>query len=237
MSKVSICIPAYNQPEAFQRALISINNQTYRDFEVIVTDDFTDASISGIVEKYKSELDITYIKNEDRLGTPKNWNEATRAASGDYIKILHHDDWFSNSDSLKKFVDILDRNPDSDFAFCSSINCDVKKNVLSINAPTKIAVDNISKDPTILFLANIIGSPSATIYRKKYQLEFDVAVRYVVDFDFYIRYLLFNPNISFLNEGLVYITNKSPYQVTHEFIWNRRETIFEYLYEYNKFNG
>jgi glycosyltransferase involved in cell wall biosynthesis len=37
--KISICIPAYKQADKLEKLLHSIENQTYRDFEVIVTDD------------------------------------------------------------------------------------------------------------------------------------------------------------------------------------------------------
>ncbi|MCX7010103.1 MAG: glycosyltransferase, partial [Kiritimatiellaeota bacterium] len=42
--KVSICIPAYQQPQGLARALQSLLEQDFRDYEVIVTDDSADAA-------------------------------------------------------------------------------------------------------------------------------------------------------------------------------------------------
>lgn len=39
MVKVSICIPAYNNGQAVRRLLSSVEKQTFKDYEVIITDD------------------------------------------------------------------------------------------------------------------------------------------------------------------------------------------------------
>jgi len=120
--KVSILIPAYNQPQYLRDALTSIKYQTFKDFEVIITDDSCDNSMESIVDEYP-ELDIKYYKNPVRLGSPRNWNEAIGKSSGEYIKFLHHDDWFTNTDGLQLFVQALDDNPQADFAFSCSNAC------------------------------------------------------------------------------------------------------------------
>lgn len=50
MCKVSICIPAYGNPEGIRRLLDSIAGQTYTDFEIIITDD------SPVGEKVMNKL-------------------------------------------------------------------------------------------------------------------------------------------------------------------------------------
>ena len=53
-------------------------------------------------------------------GATGNWNEAVRHASGEYIKIMHHDDWFTDRDCLARFVEMLEEHPEADLAFCGS---------------------------------------------------------------------------------------------------------------------
>ena len=120
MPKVSICIPAYNQPTNLRRALESVFLQSFKDYEVIITDDSLDNSVSIVADEFGQHTNLRYYKNKTRKDTPENWNEAVRLASGELIKILHHDDWFSDENSLADFVKMLDRNPEVDFGFSPS---------------------------------------------------------------------------------------------------------------------
>ena len=85
MKKVSICIPAYEQPHNLDTCLKSILNQVFTDYEVIVTDDSKTNILASIVDKYKDKIDIRYIRNTRSKGSPENWNEAIKLATGKYI--------------------------------------------------------------------------------------------------------------------------------------------------------
>ena len=60
--KVSICIPAYNNVAEVKRLLESIQMQTFRDREIILTDDSTNEEIAKLVKSFGWE-DIRYIHN------------------------------------------------------------------------------------------------------------------------------------------------------------------------------
>src|SRR5678815_6041530 len=101
---VSICIPTYKRVAYLERLLESIALQTFKDFEVIITDDSDDDSVKDLLKKYEGQLPIKYFQNGKALGTPANWNRAISKAKGQWIKLMHDDDWFSLSDSLASFV-------------------------------------------------------------------------------------------------------------------------------------
>ncbi|HVG40418.1 MAG TPA: glycosyltransferase family 2 protein, partial [Chitinophagaceae bacterium] len=101
---ISICIPAYKRPENIARLLQSISIQTCKNYEIIITDDSPDDSLIKVLQKY-SHLPIQYYKNETALGTPANWNYGISKASGEWIKLMHDDDWFSSEKSLQHFAD------------------------------------------------------------------------------------------------------------------------------------
>ena len=63
---------------------------------------------------------LNYIHHNPSLGSPANWNYALKQAKGAYIKIMHHDDYFTNPDSLSEFVALLDSNPKASFAFSAT---------------------------------------------------------------------------------------------------------------------
>ena len=108
---ISICIPAYKNIEHLERLLNSISKQIFKNFEVVITDDTPDDSVSQFVAQSNFEFALTYFKNYKSLGTPENWNEAVRKSSGEYIKLMHNDDWFASPDALSEFVYALEKKP------------------------------------------------------------------------------------------------------------------------------
>lgn len=228
MAKVSICIPSYNQVKFLKRTIDSVLNQSYTDYEIIITDDSPTDIVFNLVKEYQLEGNIQYYKNEVALGSPENWNEAIRKASGEYIKIMHHDDYFSNENSLSEFVKMLDENPDASFAFSATdvIN-KVKKR---IHCPTNEQIENLHKDPNILFFGNFIGPPSSIIHRRNLKLVYDKNLIWVVDLDFYIRNLTNNNSFIFTDSPLIINISGEPHNVTRLCENNKNIEIYEYLY-------
>ena len=186
--KVSICIPTYNNVDLVKRALGSVLNQTFFDYEIIITDDSDHDAVKAFVLAI-DDTRIRYVKNPVQLGSPANWNAAVSIAQGDYIKILHHDDWFPNSNCLQKFVDLLDENPKCILGFSSTQACHSESAVDYLACPTREQLDSLYKNPVVLFFANFIGAPSTTIFRRDWFVPFDSKLKWVVDIDFYISVL------------------------------------------------
>jgi glycosyltransferase involved in cell wall biosynthesis len=114
---ISICIPAYKRPDFLKRLLDSIAVQTFRDFEVIMTDDSPDGSVAQLVKEYESSFHVHYHKNPTPLGSPGNWNAALSLAKGQWIKMMHDDDWFADAGSLAEFADTAKHNKNKSFIF------------------------------------------------------------------------------------------------------------------------
>lgn len=186
---ISICIPAYKRTSYLKRLLDSIAIQTFRDFEVIVTDDSPDAEVGQLVQQYTGKFLLHYHKNQTALGTPENWNEGIRRSSGEWLKLMHDDDWFAGADSLQQFADAIKQHPATSFFFCAYTN------VLEDNGKTEIVRLNnfrrrkLQENTVSLFSSNVIGPPSVTLHRNDKQCWYDKTIKWVVDIDFYIRYL------------------------------------------------
>jgi len=230
--KVSITIPTYNNFKSFKRALNSVLVQKFDDYEVIVTDDSKNDDVKKFVESLNIPK-IKYFKNPTPLGSPKNWNEGIKKASGEYIKILHHDDWLADENSLEKFVKLLDENPKSDFGYSKSVNFETETGKIKTRRAEKY-VEKLEDDCFELFLTNRIGAPSVIIFRNGNNFFFDENLKWVVDIDFYIQCLLKNNNIAFLNEVLVNI-GISKTQVSKTCTNNQSVEIFEQFYLYDKY--
>mgnify|MGYP000471390400 CR=1 FL=1 len=64
------------------------------------------------IEQYLKTIHVSfpiqYIRNKETLGTPKNWTAGIPYASGQWIKVMHDDDYFSDADSLNAFANAID---------------------------------------------------------------------------------------------------------------------------------
>jgi glycosyltransferase involved in cell wall biosynthesis len=229
MSQVSICIPTYKQPECVVRLLDSIYIQTFADFEVVISDNCPDDSIKTVIDKY-SPNKIIYNRNSPALSMTENWNNAIKLSKASYVKIMFSDDWFTHNHSLLEFVKMLDDNPEADFAFSGSI--DIGPNKKRPHSMSKSNAIEIRKSPERLFIGNFIGAPSATIFKRS-KHEFDKALKWRVDLEFYIQLLLENNNFVFTTEPLVSIGIHES-QVTNDCVNNRALNLFENAYIYDK---
>jgi glycosyltransferase involved in cell wall biosynthesis len=186
---ISICIPAYKHAARLQHLLDSIAIQTFKDFEVVITDDSRDDEVRLLVEKYVRVFQVTFKKNLPALGTPENWNEAIRHAKGNWIKLMHDDDWFYDELSLQKFVDAIRANPKDCFFFSAYTNVYEGTNRLQNMFLKRFWKRHLLEDPNILIADNVIGPPSVTLHKNDGSVWYDRRMKYIVDIDFYIRYL------------------------------------------------
>lgn len=232
--KVSICIPAYKQIEFLRQTLESIQIQRFSNYEVVVTDDSPDDSVEKLVSEFQFDGKLTYFKNESALGSPENWNECIRRARGELIKIMHHDDHFIDADSLGDFVALLDSNAEADFAFSATKIEDVTSGYFRVHCPTELQLDDLRLYPCCLFGGNFVGAPSATIYRRTVQIEYDRQMKWLVDLDFYIRLLSVNCNFAFSSKPLIGTPTNAAHQVTEICRDNAMIELFEYKYLFSK---
>ena len=186
---ISICIPAYKRIDFLKRLLHSISIQTFKDFEVVITDDSPTPEVVGLCGQYDQLFSLRYFKNEIPLGTPENWNEAIRKAKGSWIKLMHDDDWFPDEESLEDYADAVADYPGEEFFFSAYRNVFDKTDRTKEVFVSTIRRARLRKNPSILFAKNVIGPPSVTLHKNDRQFWYDPKIKWVVDIDFYIRYL------------------------------------------------
>lgn len=108
---VSIIILTYNNFRYFKQCIDSILCQDYKKIEIIISDDFSksfdEKSIENYLETKKCSNIMNYkiIVNKQNLGTVKNFNNAIKNSSGDYIIPLSIDDCFDNNKVISSIVD------------------------------------------------------------------------------------------------------------------------------------
>lgn len=108
--KVSICIPCYEMHgkggEFLSFNLSKILDQTYKNYEVVVSDHSVSDLIKDVCDRYSSlGIEIKYLRNElNRGNSSSNINNAILQSNGEIIKILFQDDFFFHSQSLEDIV-------------------------------------------------------------------------------------------------------------------------------------
>lgn len=117
---VSVIIPTYKRKETLKIALESIMKQTYKNLEIIVVDDNgTDSvyrkSVEIIMEEYKGNSQIKYIKNEKNMGGAAARNVGIEAAKGEYLAFLDDDDTYY-PEKIEKQVAMFEKSQDEQLA-------------------------------------------------------------------------------------------------------------------------
>lgn len=112
---VSVIIPTYNRPKYLQQALASAVGQTYKNIEIIVSDDCSPENPQAMVESFQDQR-IRFRRNAKNQGIALNVIAAYREARGKYVASLNDDDIW-NDDFLEKMVERLEANPNLVLAF------------------------------------------------------------------------------------------------------------------------
>ena len=96
MPQVSVIIPNYNYEKYLEQRLISIINQTYRDFEIIFLDDSSNDKSVLLAKSILANTNIPFEIhiNEKNSGSPfEQWNKGLQIAKSEYIWIAEADDF------------------------------------------------------------------------------------------------------------------------------------------------
>jgi len=110
---VSIVLATYNRKKYLRRAIDSILNQTFTNYEVIIVDDgSSDNSDKTIFPYLKEHSNFKYIRHWNRKN-PLSVNTGFLLSTGKYITLLDSDDEYEKN-HLKQRVDFLKKNPKID---------------------------------------------------------------------------------------------------------------------------
>tara|TARA_B100001057_G_C22718245_1_gene898621 strand:+ start:156 stop:1025 length:870 start_codon:yes stop_codon:yes gene_type:complete len=234
---VSIGMPVYNGAKTIKKAIDSLLAQTFKDFELIISDNASDDETENICRKFVSkDSRIHYIRQDKNIGLYQNENFLLGKAAGKYFMFAADDDWRS-PEFLEVNVSALERN--KKFVASTSPNCHEgeEKN------PKKYINFNIEGNPKerfVKFLQNawfshaIFFSLIRTEIIQEYKyLDFSYAgADWSVDF-----FLCSKGEINRTKEGLIVFgrygvsTSKNPWKDFR----NKSIEFFIPLYEFTKY--
>ncbi|WP_435011860.1 glycosyltransferase family 2 protein (plasmid) [Tundrisphaera lichenicola] len=133
--RVSIGLTVYNGEEFFELTLESFLAQTYRDFELIISDNASTDRTGEIARSYaERDVRIRYHRNAKNLGLAGNHNHVVALARGEYFKWAAADD-VCRPDYLARCVEVLDRDPSVVLAYPKTQFIDSEGKPLDIDDP------------------------------------------------------------------------------------------------------
>ncbi|MDJ0617439.1 MAG: glycosyltransferase family 2 protein [Calothrix sp. MO_192.B10] len=117
--RVSIGLPVYNGARFLRTAIEAILQQTFVDFELIISDNASNDATEEICREYAAkDRRIRYYRNKQNIGASPNFNRVFGLARGEYFKWAAHDDVCA-PELLERCVAVLDKSPD--VVLCHSI--------------------------------------------------------------------------------------------------------------------
>jgi|GEM_PF-1980214 len=115
---VTIGVPTYNSEMYLKSALDSIAAQSYKNFEVIISDNGSTDNTYEIVKAYATKYGWTHSQNSGNIGAVKNFNRLIALSSGRYVAIYHADDIY-DSCIIEECVKVLEN--DSEIALVGTL--------------------------------------------------------------------------------------------------------------------
>lgn len=111
MPKISIILPTYNGRERIARAIQSVRNQTYEDWELLVVDDGSTDNVAAVVSAIKDPR-VRCLKNEINTGLASSLNRGLKEAKAELIARIDDDDEWTCADKLKWQAGIFEKDPE-----------------------------------------------------------------------------------------------------------------------------
>lgn len=107
--KVSIITPSYNSSKYIEETIISVINQTYQNWEMIIVDDCSSDNTCKIISKFsKKDSRIKLISLKENFGAANARNVALNHSTGRFIAYLDADDLWSST-KLKDQISFMKR--------------------------------------------------------------------------------------------------------------------------------
>lgn len=117
---ISIIIPLYNQAKKLDKCLLSIKNQTYTNYEIIVVNDRSLDRLSWLISKYKKVfgIRIEFIHNSTNHGAPYSRNKGFLKSKGEHVLFCDADVRL-RPDALELMSRALKEHPEASYVYPS----------------------------------------------------------------------------------------------------------------------
>jgi glycosyltransferase involved in cell wall biosynthesis len=109
-AKISIGMPVYNGAVFLNEAIDSLLDQTFEDFELVISDNASTDETRDICMHYaENDPRVRYYRNAENIGAARNYNRVFELSYGEYFKWAAHDD-ICGERFLQRCVETLEKD-------------------------------------------------------------------------------------------------------------------------------
>jgi glycosyltransferase involved in cell wall biosynthesis len=221
---ISVCLPVYNGEKYLKEALASLSKQTYKNIELIVSDDDSKDHSLLIINEFSKNVNFpVYVYSHLPNGIGGNWNNCIEKANGEYIKFLFQDDVLAPS-CIEEMVSAYEEYPNAGLITCkrtfivdANSNTEATYNWIDTFGDLQINICENSGSLMVLnkkifsdieFLKsplNKVGEPTTVLFKKEIVKKiglFDTQLKQILDYEYWYRILKIH-DIIVINKPLV----------------------------------
>ena len=193
---ISVCIPTFNRKEFLFRAVKSVLNQTYKNFEIVVVDDGSDFDVQLELQNKFKDNRIKVFRNEKNKGRPFSRNRCIKESCGEYILWLDDDD-FLEPETLRSYLHLIKVFPDVEISY-GNLKI-IGQSEYKYIKPSDFYKDKIKLLKVLTTKGSAIPNPGTIVKRSLYKQfgDYDLNLKRAQDYEFWIRtslYAVFKKN-------------------------------------------
>jgi glycosyltransferase involved in cell wall biosynthesis len=195
---VSVLVTSFNRAAYIEETIESILQQSYTDYEIVISDNCSTDNTMELLEKYRTNPKIKIHQNETNIGQFANRNKCASLASGKYLKYIDSDDliypW-----GLQLLVTMMEQFPQAGWGLCSLVQIVEKPYPFQLS-PRSAYLHNYHT------FAIFDKAPLSAIIKKEVFEQvngFDVSLNMAGDFDMWQKLALSFP-VVLMPDGIVW---------------------------------
>jgi len=113
---VTIGLPVFNRERFIRQSIESLLNQTFRDFDLIISDNASTDNTGKICEEYaRKDSRVRYFRNAENIGNPRNFNRVFSLSQSPYLKWSTSDDYWAPT-MIERALEVMEA--DRSIALC-----------------------------------------------------------------------------------------------------------------------
>ena len=152
----SIIVPVYNVQDYLEKCIISIIEQNFKDFQLILIDDGSQDMSGKICDEFSNKYDFVTVIHKENGGLSDARNVGLKHASGEYVIFVDSDDYIAKN-SLAKIYQTIRSNRMCDLVFLNAVKVFPNNNIKSLGE--NLQRSRINNQPKNIVMSHIASRP------------------------------------------------------------------------------
>lgn len=212
--EIDVIIPTHNRAHTLTRAISSVFNQSYKQFQIYLIDDASSDESFEIIKPYLSDPRFHYHKLDVNVGVSEARNTGVQLGQSTYISFLDSDDEW-HREKLQTQIEFMNENKECHFLHSEEIWI---RNGVRVNP--KLKHSKVSEDIFNRSLHHCLISPSTVLMKRQLFLDcggFDPSMVVCEDYDLWLKILMIH-EIGFIASPLINKYGGHADQLSHKFV-------------------